>query len=129
MIDYDKHRAAIEQHYTDRCTISRVQEREKPSGETVQEFGPLYTDQPCRLSQKALAVNDQTEAQNNIAYETKLFIAPELGIMQGDKIEIVRGLESPEGWKAIAPAKTYESGEPFFYPTHQEAILQRKEWA
>ncbi|SEG70265.1 ABC transporter ATP-binding protein [Paenibacillus sp. UNC499MF] len=116
MIDYDKYRRAIEQHYTDRCTISRVIELEKPSGETVQDFSPAYLDQPCQLSQKALAVNDQTEAQNNIAYETKLFIAPELTILQGDEVTV----------KHVERELTFVAGEPYLYPTHQEVVLQRK---
>lgn len=105
--------------YEDRATISRHMEIEKPSGETVEALAPIYTDQPCRISQKSLGSNDQTEAQNQIQYEIKLFISPELDIRQGDAIEVARG----------SVIRTYTAGEPFLYPTHQEISLQRKEYA
>ncbi|GJM73001.1 hypothetical protein HMSSN036_52170 [Paenibacillus macerans] len=90
---------------------------------------PVYSDQACRISQKALGRNGQTEAQNDIAYETKLFIAPELEIKQGDMLEVTRGRITAAGWEPIAATRKYTSGEPFIYPTHQEVSLERKEWA
>ncbi|PZM65348.1 ABC transporter ATP-binding protein [Paenibacillus dendritiformis] len=119
MINYKRHRKAIEKMYEDRSTISRYGKAKKPNGETKNELAPVYVDQPCRISQKALAVNGQREAQNVISYETKLFIAPELEIKQGDTIEVVRGNVT----------RTYTAGEPFLYPTHQEVILLRKDKA
>lgn len=106
--------------YEDRCTISRhVSVKDPITKETKHELQPVYEEQPCRISQRALGTNNQTEAENNIAYETKLFIAPELEILQGDVIEIIRGTITRE----------YTAGEPFTYPTHQEVSLQRKEYA
>jgi hypothetical protein len=90
-----------------------------PNGATRIELAPIYTDQPCRMSQKQLASNGQTEAQNDVQYEMKLFIAPELAIQQGDVLELTRGSRS---W-------TLYAGEPFPYPTHQEISLQRKGYA
>ena len=123
---YDKHRRAIERLYVDRATLKRNVESEKPSGETVLEEVVVFEDQPCRLSQKSPAVNGQTEAQNDISYEVKLFIAPEVEIVQGDVLEVARGKLTPEGWEQIAPPREYTAGEPFLYPTHQEVSLQRK---
>lgn len=120
-MNYSKHRQAIEQFYEDRATINRYIEVEKNSGETrlsdIPE--PIYVDQPCRLSQKTLATNKQSEAQNDIGYETKLFISPDLIIKQGDVINVTgRGI-----------THSYTSGEPFLYPTHQEISIQRKDEA
>jgi len=119
--NYARHRRSIERLYDDRVTIRRFVEIEKPSGETAlsKEPVPIYEEQPCRISQKSLAVNGQTEAQNNISYETKLFISPDVEIRQGDQI-----LVSRQG-----VVRTYTAGEPFLYPTHQEISLQRKEHA
>ena len=115
-----RYRRAIERLYTDRCTIYRYQAVKDPdTKETKLVPQPVYVDQPCRISQRALAQNGQTEAQNNIAYETKLFIAPELEIRQGDSIEVTRN----------DVTRRYKAGEPFLYSTHQEVSLQRKEWA
>lgn len=120
MIPYHANRQAIEQLYEDRATISRHMEYEDPvTRETKQGLQPVYENQPCRISQRALGTNAQTEAVNQIAYETKLFISPDVDIRQGDVIEVTRG----------SAKRTYTAGEPFLYPTHQEVSLQRKEKA
>lgn len=118
MINYNRHRRAIEKLYEDTCTIRRMMDVTKPSGETKQEEKDVYSDKACKLSQKALASNNQTESTNNIAYETKLFIAPELEILQGDTIVVTNH---------IGRTQSYAAGEPFPpYPTHQEISLQRE---
>ena len=115
-----RYRRVIERLYTDRCTIYRYQAMKDPdTKETKQVLQPVYVDRPCRISQRALGTNDQTEAQNDIRYETKLFIAPELEIRQGDSIEVTRE----------SMTRLYTAGEPFLYSTHREVSLQRKEWA
>lgn len=129
MIDYVKYRAAIEQMYEDRATIYRhAKVKDRVTKETKLVPVPFISDQPCRISQKALGQNNQTEAQNDISYETKLFIAPEREIKQGDMLEVTRGRFTDFGWEPIAPARKYTAGEPFMYQTHQEISLQRKEW-
>jgi hypothetical protein len=129
-IDYSKHREAIERLYTDRCTVYRYGDaKNEVTKETKQTPQPAHSDQLCRLSQQSLGQNGQTEAQNDIRYETKLFIAPEIEIKQGDMLEVTRGRDTPAGWEAIAPMRKYEAGEPFIYATHQEISIQRKEWA
>ncbi len=117
-MNYSQHRAAIESLYEDRATISRYIETKVGSGATKlsKDPVPVYADQPCRISQKALGTNDQTEAQNNVRYETKLFIAPELEIKQGDLIDIARG----------SVTRSYTAGEPFPYWSHQEISLERR---
>ncbi|HZG16962.1 MAG TPA: DUF6093 family protein [Candidatus Bathyarchaeia archaeon] len=120
LINYKRHRRQIEKLYEDTCTIYRFGDTTDPdTSETVQKPMPVYEAQSCRISQKSLATNGQTEAQNDIQYETKLFIAPELEIFQGDMIQVTRG----------GVTRKYTAGEPFPYPTHQEISIQRKEWA
>ncbi|PYI57026.1 ABC transporter ATP-binding protein [Paenibacillus flagellatus] len=118
-MDTTKHRAAIERLYTDRATIRRNVEYQAPNRATRQEVQTIYIDQPCRMSMRALAQNDQTEAQNDVRYEIKLFISPELEIRQGDVVTLTRGARN---W-------TLTAGEPFPYTTHQEISLQRKGYA
>jgi hypothetical protein len=115
-----KHRAVIETLYEDRATISRhVPSKDPTTKETKLVPETVYTDQPCRISQTSLASNSQTEAQNDIRYESKLFIAPEIVIRQGDVLEVTgRGM-----------TRSYTAGEPFLYSTHQEISLQRKDYA
>lgn len=121
MIPYQVHRQAIEQLYEDRATIRRFAEEEAEWGETrlPKESEAIHQDVPCRISQRALAVNTQTETTNQIAYEAKLFLSPEIDIRQGDIIEVTR--------QGIT--RKYTAGEPFIYPTHQEISLQRKDYA
>lgn len=115
---YRAHRRAIEQLYEDRASISRYMEYDDPiSKETKFGLVPIYENQPCHISQRALAANTQTDTVNQIAYENKLFISPELEIRQGDIVEVTRG----------SVTRKYTAGEPFLYPTHQEVSLQREE--
>ena len=120
MINYTRHRRAIEKTYEDTCIISRMSTTvQKPSGEKRQELQPVYEDESCKLSQRALASNGQTETANDIAYEEKLFISPNLEIQQGDTVEVTR----------CGRVLKFTAGEPFLYPTHQEISLQRKDRA
>ena len=116
MINYNRHRRAIEKLYEDTCTIRRMMDVTKPSGETKQEEKDVYTDKACKLSQKALASNNQTESTNDIAYESKLSIAPELEILQGDTLVVTH----------CSRTMLFAAGEPFVYGSHQEISLQRK---
>lgn len=128
-IDYEEYRAALEETYEDRCTISRYTKVKKPNGETKTELTTIYVDLSCRLSQKALATNGQTETVNNISYETKLFISPDIEIKQGDTFQVTRGRITANEWQPVAPERAYTGGEPFPYQTHQEVSLQRGEKA
>lgn len=118
MINYQRHRRKIEKMYIDRAKISRW-EKIKVGGETRNELVEKYADQPCFISQRALGTNGQTESVNEIVYETKLFISPNVDIKQGDVIEVTRG----------SLLREYTAGEPFLYPSHQEISLQRREEA
>lgn len=117
---YSRHRRAIEKMYTDRVSVYRHESIKDPiTKETKLVPVTIYEDRPCRISQTGLGRNDQSEAQNDIEYESKLFIAPELELQQGDMLEVTRQTVT----------RKYTTGEPFTYSTHQEISLQRKEWA
>jgi hypothetical protein len=123
MINYRRHRRQVERMYDDRVTISRYSDVKDPATkETKQVPLPIYEDQPCKLSQTGLPRNGQTEDANNINYDAKLFIAPELEIKQGDLIAVTRA--------ATGRTETYTAGQPYPpYKSHQEVILTTKEWA
>lgn len=116
MINYRRHRRAVEKTYEHTCTVSRMVDVKKPSGETRQELQVVYENKSCKLSQKSLASNQQTESTNNILYETKLFIAPELEINQGDTVIVTH----------CGRMLKFTTGEPFAYGSHQEISLQRE---
>lgn len=123
MINYRRHRRQIERMYEDRATISRYDDvKDQKTKETKQELQQLYREQPCMLSQTGLARNGQTEDANNLQYDAKLFIAPELEIKQGDVVAVTRA--------ATGRVETYSAGEPFPpYQSHQEINLTAKDWA
>lgn len=123
MINYGKHRRQIERLYEDKATISRYNNVKDPvTKETKQVLELVYEDQPCKLSQSGLPRNGQTEAQNDLQYDAKLFIAPELEIQQGDRIAVTRA--------ATGRVETYSAGQPFPpYGSHQEINLTAKDWA
>lgn len=118
MINYKRHRKAIEKLYEDKVTISRY-EKIRVNGETKLVLQLVCIDEPCRLSQKSLGANGQTEAQNDIIYETKLFTSPDIEILQGDEIEVTRGTMT----------RKYTAGEPYLYGSHQEVPLNRRDKA
>ncbi|MNV23493.1 hypothetical protein D3C71_1145060 [compost metagenome] len=112
-----RYRKALERTYTDRVTAQRNGKYTDPvTHETRLGLYQVYADKPCRISQKSLGSNGQTETVNNIAYEIKLFAAPELDIKQGDKLTVTRGRVT----------RIFTAGEPFPYPTHQEISLGRE---
>ncbi|MFS1514562.1 ABC transporter ATP-binding protein [Chengkuizengella sp. SCS-71B] len=108
---YSKHRKALEKLYEDRATIQRYLEDEEPDN--------IYKNEPCKLSKLSLGRNDQTEVQNNIQYQMKLFISPDLEILHGDEIIVTR----------YGRTLNYTAGEPFIYSSHQEVSLERKGYA
>lgn len=113
---YREHRKVIERLYEDRASISRYMEYEDPNTtETKLGLSLVHENVPCRLSRMGIGANRQTETVNEIFYETKLFIAPEYEIRQGDVIEVTRGTVK----------RVYKAGEPIVYSTHQEISLQR----
>lgn len=114
---YAQHRRMVERLYEDRATIRRFAEEETPWGETRLVEQVVYQDVPCRISQRVLGTNNQSETVNQVSYETKLFLSPDIEIKQGDIIEVTR--------QGIT--REYTAGEPFIYKTHQEISLQRRE--
>ena len=115
MVNYAKHRRKLEEMYEDRLSITRMVDYKKPNGAMGKRPEVVLSDQPCRISQKALGTNGQTDTKNDIAYETKLFISPDVEIKQGDVINVTRN----------SVVRKYSAGESFMYPTHQEISIQR----
>lgn len=118
-INYAKYQIALESLYTDRATIQRQQEVVKPNKATDVVPVTVYESQPCRISQAGMPKDGQTEAQNDIDYVAKLFISPDVVILQGDTVTVQRG----------GVVRSYQAGEPVPYPTHQEVSLRREGYA
>lgn len=110
---------ALESTYTDICTIKRSGEYEDP--ETFEtKFGEstVYENVKCALSQVSRSNYNanQSNSKNEIKYNVKLFISPNIEILTGDKAIVLR------------QGKTFEfkTGEPFPYISHQEVPLLKE---
>lgn len=110
------YRKSIEKLYDDTCNIYESGLRKdsktgitKPTADNL-----VVKNQQCRISFKTISPTNQTESNNKISQEIKLFIAPELLIKEGSKIVITRNGRTTE-YK--------NSGTPAIYSTHQEIIL------
>ncbi|NFD30418.1 hypothetical protein EXN57_02640 [Clostridium botulinum] len=116
-------RKAIESLYDCTCNIYGYEKYKDPATkETKTGINPIpkYEKQSCKVSKQSLSKNNQSDTTNNINYELKLFIAPELEIKQGDIIEVTN----------VLGVKTkYKAGEGFPYYTHQEVILNKEDKA
>ncbi|ACQ52673.1 hypothetical protein [Clostridium botulinum] len=115
-------RKAIESLYDCTCNITGGKEKIKDPVTKESKLIPKikYEKQSCKVSKQSLSKNNQTDTTNNINYEIKLFIDPEVEIKQGDEIEVANAFD----------VKTkYKAGEGFSYYTHQEVILNKEDKA
>lgn len=117
-------RKAIESLYDCTCDIRAYEKYKDPiTKETKTGINPIpkYEKQSCKVSKESLSKNNQTDTINQISYELKLFIAPEVEIKQGDEIEVTN--------KVLNITTKYKAGEGFPYNTHQEVILNKEDKA
>ena len=115
-------RKAIESLYEGRCTITEHQKVKKENKSTGFEDVVVQEDIPCRLSFKTINNTNQTDtAASAVVQITKVFLAPEIQVKPGSKLTITQNNITIE-YKS--------SGEPAFYGTHQEIVLELfKGWA
>ena len=115
-------KSAIESMYGGKCTITEHQKIKKENGSTGFQDVVVLEDEPCRLSFKTINNTNQTEtAASAVVQITKVFLAPEIRVKPGSKLTITQNDVTTE-YKS--------SGEPAFYSTHQEIVLELfKGWA
>lgn len=108
-------RRALELTYEDVCLITRLNPIEINNIASMQQI-QVYSGK-CALS-KNVNRSDQTEAQQNVAEEMVLFVAPEPIVTSGDKVEVNRlsRMDLTYNYEVI--------GKPFYYATHQEIRLR-----
>lgn len=109
-------RVALEATYEDSATILRAQDAQDGSL-TRQEETPVYQAVSCGLSRGGSDSSGQTAMQNNIDYDATLFLAPELDIRPGDRVEVTRF--------GVMYSFAVE-GRPPVYATHQEVRLKER---
>lgn len=115
-------RKAIELTYDCTCNIIEHQQYKKANKSTGFKDVIVEKEQKCKLSFKTIANNNQDDIKANVAQTVKLFIAPELKIKTGSRIDVTNVLNEVVSYKS--------SGQPAIYKTHQEIVLELFEsWA
>ena len=116
-----KARKAIESLYDGRCTITEHQKVKKENMSTGFQDVVVHENIPCRMSFKTINNANQTDTTASIVQVTKVFLAPEIQVRAGSKLTITQNGVTTD-YKS--------SGEPAFYSTHQEIIIELfKGWA
>lgn len=108
-------REAIQSMWDGRCRIIEFNNEKGRNNIVKTTEKVLHDNVPCRLSHKTISQAEQTESFASTSQVIKLFIAPELDIPAGCKIEVTQN----------GITKMYEnSGVSAVYTNHQEIILQ-----
>jgi hypothetical protein len=109
-------RSAIEKLYTGLCnTFEYEGVRDPVTKITKHQEVPKLINQPCKLSFEKINSSNQSETAASIAVTAKLFISPDVVISPGSKLVVTQNGKTTE-YKS--------SGEPAFYASHQEVILE-----
>lgn len=114
-------RKALEATYEDTAVISRPQPVKGPDGFTRPQPQPVYTGIICALSSGSDS-SRQTDAQQNLRYDRKLFVQPDKVVRPGDTVTVSRF------GRFLDPSPSVQIfevvGEPLLYPTHREVFLK-----
>ena len=111
-----KARKALESLYDGKCTIIEHHKVKKENKSIGFEEVVVLEDVPCRLSFKTINNTNQTgTGASAVAQITKVFLAPEIKVKTGSKLTITQNGVTTE-YKS--------SGEPAFYSTHQEIVIE-----
>ncbi|MEK5415881.1 ABC transporter ATP-binding protein [Paenibacillus sp. FSL L8-0708] len=109
-------RAAIESTYEGLATVYEMQDVKDPvTKKTQQQLVMVLEAEPCGLSQSSLPAATQTVTADQVNYDAKLFLSPDVTIKPGSRITVQQnGMEF----------KGEQAGQPFRYATHQEIKLR-----
>jgi hypothetical protein len=111
-----KARKAIESLYVGRCTITEYEKVKKENKSTGFVETVMVENQPCKISFNTINSTTSTETgASALVSVVKLFIAPEIKVKPGSKITVTQNGVTTD---------YQNSGEPAYYGTHQEIILE-----
>lgn len=111
-----RHRAAIEQTYDGTCEIYEQKPVKDPDTKvTSHKEIPMQEEIPCHLSFSSMPPAAASGTATDVVQTIKLFLAPELIIPPGSRIEV-----SQQG-----RTESYgQSGKAAVYSSHQEILLE-----
>ena len=116
-----KARKSIESLYDGQCTITEYQEYQKENKSVGHKEVVVLEGQPCRLSFSTVTDANASDTASKVVQTVKVFLAPEIVVKAGSKLDITQN----------GVSTAYESrGVPAVYATHQEIVLELfKGWA
>lgn len=114
-------RKAIEATYFGTLMVTETQKvTDERSKLTKDEPVVILENQPCKLSFETLQTAVQSDSAATITQVTKLFVSPDISIKPGSKLTVSQDNVTTD----------YTcSGVPAVYPTHQEIMLEVKDFA
>ena len=110
-----KARKAIESLYDGKCTITEYQKSKRENKSTGIQEAITHEDLACRLSFKSINSTNPTDTASSLSQTIKVFLAPEVNVNPGSKLTITQN--------GVTTAYK-SSGQPAFYSTHQEIVLE-----
>lgn len=108
-------RRAIESLYDGTCTITERKSERKANMSSGFVDVVVLENQPCRLSYKTVSQNSPTESAAKLVQVAKVFLAPDVRVKPGSRLTITQNGVTTD-FKC--------SGQPAFYSTHQEIVLE-----
>jgi len=110
------HRKVIESTYDGTCNIYEKQPYKDPDTKvTSQKMKKVVEDRSCHLSFSSISSTDDVGTVSKLRQVIKLFLAPEIVVLPGSKIEVTQA----------GRTEFYSrSGQPAVYGSHQEIILE-----
>ena len=109
-------RKAIEMTYDCTCNVISQEKYVKDNKSTGFIENKFAENKKCKLSFETISKNSEDDIKSNVIQVTKLFIAPEITIKTGSRIEVTDVMGNVTIYKS--------SGVPAIYQTHQEIVLE-----
>lgn len=108
---------AVESLYFDKCDIYEYEEITDPiTHQTKQGENKVFENLPCRLVYKTITANSQQNGVATTSQVTELLLNPDYLVKDGCKIVVTKQTGQTVAYKS--------SGEPAYYPSHQEIMLE-----
>lgn len=109
-------RKAIEMTYDCTCDVIQQKKYQKDNHSTRFREIKVLENKKCKLSFETISNNSEDDVKSNVIQITKLFIAPEITIEPGSRIEVTDVKGDVTIYKS--------SGVRAIYQTHQEIVLE-----
>lgn len=111
---FDAVREIYESTYCDQCNIiEKVKKKTDGVASFVDE--EVVSNQACKISFESIPSTTESNTASSMMQSTKLFLAPEIDVKPGSRIDVTH----------LGVTTAYKrTGKPAIYHTHQEIMLE-----